>query len=198
MINAFVFDIGNVLLPFDLGLALVRIQSRCPISLQSVTERIEPLKVGFETGRIGRRAFVEQAIRILEFVGTEAELIAAWEEIFEENLAMTRLVRKLHGRYPLYLLSNTNDLHVDYMFRRHPVFHCFSDAVYSHIAGRAKPDPAIYEIATRQFGITPAETVFIDDLPANIATAQGLGWRAIQYDFRNHEALVTALSEMGV
>ena len=198
MIRAFVFDIGNVLLPFDFNRALNRIQSRCRISLPDVIDRIEPLKVGFETGRLDRQAFLKQTIQLLEFTGAEANLICAWEEIFEENLAMTKLVRELHGHYPLYLLSNTNELHVDYMFRRHPVFHCFEDAVYSHLAGCAKPDPAIYELAARQFGITPAEAVFIDDLPANIATAQTLGWHAIQYDFRNHDAFLTTLKALGL
>ena len=198
MIRALVFDIGNVLLPFDLGRALRRVQAQCPFSLECVRERLEQVKHAYETGQIGREAFLAEALRLLQFKGTEAELVSAWKEIFEENHAMTALVRHLHGRYPLYLLSNTNDLHVEYMQETYPVFECFSDGVYSHVARCFKPNPAIYEAAERQFGLRASETVFIDDLPANIAAARERGWQAIQYDYRRHEALVEALKALGV
>ena len=198
MIRFLVFDIGNVLLPFDLGRALARIQSQSRVALACVRKEFEPIKIGYETGHIGRKEFLNRVVRLLQFTGTEADLIAAWEDIFEENHAMTRLVRGFHGRYPLYLLSNTNDLHVAYMFRQYPVFECFSGAVYSHIVRCFKPDPAIYECAVRQFGLIPEETVFIDDLPANVARARELGWQAIQYDYLNHEALVGELNRLGV
>ena len=111
---------------------------------------------------------------------------------------MTRLVEAFHGRYPLYLLSNTNDLHVEYMFRQYPVFQRFTDGVYSHVVRCFKPDRAIYEVAQRQFAVVPHETVFIDDLPANVATARALGWQAIQYDFHNHTALEEELRRLQV
>ena len=198
MIRSFVFDIGNVLLPFDLNRAISAIQRQSRVALDSIRLSFEPIKIAYETGRIGREAFLDEVIGLVDYTGSREELIAAWENIFEENTAMARLVRALHGKYPLFLLSNTNDLHVAYMLRQYPVFQCFTDAVYSHVACCFKPDTAIYRQAERQFNLIPSETVFLDDLPPNIAAAKALGWHAIQYDYRNHNALMEELRRLGI
>lgn len=198
MIRSLIFDIGNVLLPFNFDKAVSRIQVRCEVSMQCVAERLEPVKSAYESGRTGRDEFLRETMRILGYRGTVEELTAAWQEIFVENQAMSGIVRSMHGRMPLYLLSNTNDLHVEYMFRQYPIFRCFTDAVYSHVAGCCKPGREIYEVAERQFGIRPEEVLFIDDLPANVATAQSMGWNAVQYDFRNHAALVEEMRRLQI
>jgi putative hydrolase of the HAD superfamily len=198
MIRSFVFDIGNVLLPFDFGLVSKRLEKYCSTPYSDVSHRIDPLKASYEEGRIVKAEFVNQVAALLGFRGTEADLVAAWEDIFEDNEPMNRLVRALHGRYPLYLLSNTSDLHVDFILKRYPIFQCFSDAVYSYRAGCSKPGRAIFEVAACQFEIAPGETVFIDDLPANVEAALECGYQAIQYDFRNHSALLERLAKLGI
>ncbi len=199
MIRAFVFDIGNVLLRFDFSLAAKRL---VPLSgtpyPAGFPERVDEIKNVYEAGQIDRATFLKEVFSLLQFRGTEADFVAAWEEIFEENFPMTSVVDSLHGRYPLYLLSNTSDIHVDHILRRYPFFGRFDDAVYSYKVRCSKPDRAIYELAARQFGVKPEETVFIDDLPANIASAREVGFRAIQYDFRRHEAFLKELAGLGV
>jgi putative hydrolase of the HAD superfamily len=52
----------------------------------------------------------------------------------------------------------------------------FFDAVYaSHLIGLAKPDPAFFTYILDQEGFSPEETVFVDDLPANVEAACALG-----------------------
>jgi HAD superfamily hydrolase (TIGR01509 family) len=110
---------------------------------------------------------------------------------------MHALVRQLHGRYPLYLLSNTNCLHVEGLFRDYPIFECYSGATYSHVVRASKPHAAIYEIACRTHGLVPAETFFIDDLAENIETAKSLGFQTHQYRLDRHEELLAALKQAG-
>lgn len=196
VIEAFIFDIGNVLLRFDFDLALRRIEPLCNRPI--VLSELEPVKNRLEDGKIGRHEFLEQIVDAIGFEGEEAELVSAWEEIFEENLVMTDVVRQLRGRFPLYLLSNTSDLHINYIFRQFPVFEVFDDAVYSFEAGCMKPSPAIYRIAVERFGVNPRETIFIDDLAPNVDAALECGFRAIQYDYTSHDALVTRLAQEGV
>lgn len=199
MIDAFVFDIGNVLLRFDFGKAVARLEPLCD---EKKSERflapLEEVKNEYESGRIGRAAFLKEAFRLLGYRGDEAGFISAWEEIFEVNEPMIELVEALHGRFPLYLLSNTSDIHVDYMLAQFPFFGRFSDAVYSYRVCCSKPDPGIYTLAAKQFGVAPERTVFIDDLAANIASAQKVGFRAVEYDFRRHDALLATLAQWGV
>jgi HAD superfamily hydrolase (TIGR01509 family) len=196
-IRAIVFDIGNVLLRFDFNIALQKLARRCTPKAAAILELIEPAKVAYESGRLTRAAFYEEIRGLVQYTGTEAEFVGAWEDIFTENEPMLALVAQLYGKLPLYLLSNTNDMHIDYILRRYPVFGLFTDAVYSHKAGASKPDAAIFEIAARQFGVRPAEALFIDDLLANVEAARAVGFRTHHYHHERHEALVKELQGLG-
>ena len=198
-IRSLIFDIGNVLLPFDFGRALTRVGAQSAGLMGSdLPQEFMEIKDRYETGRMERAEFLKRSMAAMGYRGTEAEFSAAWTEIFDENTAMTRLVRSLHGRYPLYLLSNTSDIHIEYVTATYPVFQYFSDAVYSHVAGCIKPGSQIFEIAIRQLSVNPSETVFIDDLEDNVLTARSLGFHAFQYDYKAHHKLLEQLAEWGV
>src|SRR5207302_1674595 len=150
MIRAFIFDIGNVLLRFDFSTALKQLLARSEPGAQAAPGDWNPIVTVYETGAMERAEFSWRVKEALCYTGTDPEFVSAWQEIFEENHAMTELVRKLHGRYPLYLLSNTSDLHMDYILRTYPVFKLFTDAVYSYRAKCVKPTREIFETAIRQ------------------------------------------------
>jgi glucose-1-phosphatase len=196
VIKAFIFDIGNVLLRFDFDLALQRVAAQCARPI--IPEDLDVLKNRLEEGQITRHEFLEQLIEAIGFQGEEAELVSAWEDIFEENLLMTDFVRQLHGQFPLYLLSNTSDLHINHVFRQYPVFELFDDAVYSYEAGCMKPSPEIFRVAAAKLRVKPHETIFVDDLEPNVEEALNQGFRAIQYDFTCHDAFLACLAEEGV
>jgi len=199
MIKAFIFDIGNVLLAFDFDRALNRITPLCEFAITAERKAAcDAIKNEYERGFMDRAEFLRQIYEQLGYRGTDAEFVSAWQEIFTENAPMVELVRSLKGRLPIYLLSNTSDLHMDYVFREYPFFNLFENAVYSYRAGCMKPEPKIYEITIQQLGVKPEETVFIDDLPKNVEAALQAGFRAFQYDLRNHEALLDGLRKLGV
>ena len=199
MINAFLFDIGNVLVRFDFSRAVRAVTALSDARDEAdVLHRLDAVKLGYEDGQISRADFLHEAFRILGYRGTEAQFIAAWQGIFTENAPMTSLVRALRGKFPLYLLSNTNDMHVEGLFRDFPVFTEFTGATYSHEVRASKPHRPIYEIACRTHGLDPRTTFFIDDLAANIATARELGFHAHQYDHGQHGELLAAVRAAGV
>jgi putative hydrolase of the HAD superfamily len=197
-LRAFIFDIGNVLLRFDFRLALQKLAQDHDPAAEAILDMLEPVKLAYEGGQITRADFQTQVREILSYTGSDAEFISAWEDIFTENEPMTEVVRRLHGRYPLYLLSNTSDIHVDFIFRRYPVFGLFTDAVYSYKVRASKPERAIYETAVRQFGVNPAETLFIDDLLPNVEAARSVGLRAHHYHSSEHERFLNELDALGM
>jgi glucose-1-phosphatase len=197
-IDAMIFDIGNVLLRFDFNVALQKLARHCGPAVEVIPGLIEPAKAAYEGGRISRTAFQSEVWALLGYGGSESEFVAAWEDIFTENQPMVDLVRQLHGNLPLFLLSNTNDLHVDFIFRRYPYFHLFQDAVYSYRVRASKPEPAIFEIAARQFSVNPGRTLFIDDLLPNIEAARAAGFRAHHYHHGQHGALIEELQASGL
>lgn len=199
MIRAFLFDIGNVLVRFDFSRAISAIAPLSDLSDEAGTlGRFETVKLQYEDGRLSRADFLRETIAILRYRGTEAQFIAAWQGIFWKNEPMLPLVRRLHGRYPLFLLSNTNDMHVESLFRDFEVVRLFTGATYSHAVRASKPGRAIYDIACRQHGLDPGTTFFIDDLAANIATARDLGFHAHHYHHEKHDELLGAIRAAGI
>lgn len=189
-INAYLFDIGNVILSFDFNVAVEKLRNY-GITHHEPLSQISETKNLYEAGEFDDEEFVERAIAELGFKGTPQEFEPIWQEIFTENAPMVESIRELSQReQPLYLLSNTNGLHMKHILRDYPIFAAFSGGVYSHEAKSMKPEPGMYEQAIARFGLVPEETLYIDDLPANIATGNSLGFRSHQYDLENHAAFV--------
>ena len=81
----------------------------------------------------------------------------------------------------LYLLSNMPASTFDYLVQRHVFFSHFKYLVISGQILLIKPDPAIFTHLVEKTGITPAESVFIDDVEKNVAAARGCGFAAIRF-----------------
>ena len=82
-----------------------------------------------------------------------------------------RLVGDLKAAgYRLYVLSNMSREFIDFL-RRFPVYGLFDGEVVSCEEHTVKPEPRIYEILLERYGLTPSETLFIDDREMNIEAA---------------------------
>lgn len=89
--------------------------------------------------------------------------------------------------YKLYVLSNMSREFIDFL-RRFPVYGLFDGEVVSCEEGTVKPEPAIYRILLDRYGLDPAETLFIDDRPMNIAAAEALSIRGQLFDAHHPES----------
>lgn len=197
MVDAIIFDIGNVLLRFDFSLVTQRIAPFCSTAESSIHSLLAPLKDELESGRIEGEAFLQEASRIIGYTGERSLFRAAWQEIFTPIEATHRLVEQLHHTRPLFLLSNTNDLHAEYFLSQYPVFARFQDAVYSHECGLMKPAASIYEHALGKFGLRAEQVFFIDDLAPNVEAARAAGWRTHHYSEDAHGQLLAELTSAG-
>lgn len=198
MIDAIVFDIGNVLLRFDFGLAVARIAPHCGVSVASISGTLDPLKIELETGRLSSEEFLQEVTRLLRYEGDPALLRSAWQEIFSPIVPTHELVERWAKEYPLYILSNTNGIHAEYFLEKYGVFSHFKDRIFSHEVGIMKPDDGIYRLAAEQFGLTPSRTLFLDDLKPNVEAASRQGWVAHQYDERSHDSLLRTIAGLGM
>jgi len=197
-IGALIFDIGNVVILFDWQAAEDQLRSRSGNGRTSTREDIRGLINRFEVGEIPQQVFVTMAARAIGFQGDEEEFIAIFSNIFYPNPPMERSIQRLATRFPLYLLSNTSELHLAYLQRNFKVLQHFADGVYSFHAKCAKPDRKIFQVAVKQFEVTPESTVYIDDLEANVRSASDLGFHAIRYEWREHVEFERRLAEFGI
>ncbi len=76
--------------------------------------------------------------------------------------------------YPLALLSNA-PAEVAEVVADLPVTRAFSHRAFSCFLGSVKPEPECYLAVLAMLGARPAEVVFIDDRPENVAGAVGAG-----------------------
>ena len=107
------------------------------------------------------------------------------------------LVAELKGRgLHLYGLTNWWAETFHHAEEAAPAIRLMDGVVVSGRVGLAKPDPAIFEHLIATFGITPERAVFVDDSPANVATAASLGFHAIR--FTTTVAFRRALRDLGV
>ena len=186
---AILSDIGNVLVSFDFKIAAQRAADLCPYPPEQLFTRLDSIKLPYENGDMDDATFVREATRLLEFNGDAALFEQIWCEIFEENTAMDRTLSSLAGKLPMHLLSNTSGLHKDYLLRTFGIFRHFQSGVYSYSAKCSKPDASIFHVTMAELDLDPAQTFFIDDLEANIATARELGFHTHLYRLSDHAAL---------
>lgn len=97
--------------------------------------------------------------------------------------------------YKLYVLSNMSKEFIAFL-RQFPVYRHFDGEVVSCEEHTVKPEPRIYEILLGRYGLDPAETLFIDDRPANLAAAETFGIHTQLFDHGNPGATCEILRGM--
>lgn len=183
----FLFDIGRVLLDFDFESSLRRL---LPADIHDPTERLKRIiarKDEFEAGLISAEDFTVWALEILGSHASVSEFRQAWRDIFTANVPMWQCVRKLSANgHRLVLISNTNTIHCPWIFETYPEFSYFESAILSFEVGYVKPHPEIYHYAINTHLLDPMSTIYIDDMPQNIAIGSNLGFQCWQYDINAH------------
>lgn len=136
----------------------------------------------FDLGQVDEAALAE---RIARRLGLPAEavrrLIAAVPAHLTPLPTEALLPRLRSAGHRLYYLSNMPASYADHLEREHAFVRGFADGIFSSRVGLIKPQPAIFELAVRRFGLLPTRTLFIDDNAANIEAARALGWQALHF-----------------
>src|SRR5438067_1671843 len=108
-----VFDFGNVIGFFEHRLVTNRLVPYAGISADAIHALLwdSPLEDDYEAGRISTNEFLRRVREVCRLRCSEAELVAAYEDIFWPNPEVIALLPRFKPRYRLLLASNTNELH---------------------------------------------------------------------------------------
>lgn len=185
-LTAAIFDIGNVLLPFDYIRAADTLIARNRPAQPPNRERVAAAKEELELGRIDRSEFLRRVLPEFAHEGPVEDFLNVWCDIFSPNPPIDELVAGLASQIPLYLLSNISCIHREHIHANYPVFRHFRDGIYSYEVGLMKPDPAIFQLAIKRLGVDPSSTLYIDDMPENVEAALAAGFLAVRYDHTRH------------
>lgn len=188
-IRAVVFDFGNVIIPIDLSKLFQAFADLTFKSADRVKKLFDDAEIfrKYETGFYADDEFRDVIRQTLSYPLNDQEIDEAWNALFIEVPAeRIAFLESLRYRVPIYLLSNTNSIHIEYClhyFRQKfnlPDFRSlFEKAFLSYEMGLWKPDYAIYHQVIEEVGFAAEEILFIDDNPDNVDAARDLGIQAV-------------------
>lgn len=185
-IKNIIFDYGNVIFLLDFqklkeGWESIAISGPDAFFSHGVQH---PIFDQFDKGLISAAEFREF---IRERSGkegiTDEEIDAAWNSLLLGVHEGTHdVLAELNKKYRTFLLSNINPIHYGYImdylkeeFGFENNDHLFEKTYYSHFVGLRKPDSAFFEKVLNENGLVAEETLFIDDIAANLEPAKALG-----------------------
>ena len=198
-IKAILFDLGKVLVDFNFETGVQALHAACSISRNRLDEVLwdENWIRRYERGEISTSEFHTYLRETADLQMDLSDFCQTWSSVFLPDVIVSEdLLVSLKRNYPLILVSNTNEAHIDYVRANYRVLDYFDHTVLSYEVGSLKPDRKIFEHAVAVSGFSVSELFFTDDREENILAASDLGMHAHQ--FKTESQLVSALQQAGV
>jgi putative hydrolase of the HAD superfamily len=184
-IKNIIFDLGGVIINIRYQNALEALQklSKSQQAIGFTQQRQSQLFDDYETGHLTDQAFRQGLRQYYEIEASDEEIDAAWNSLLLDIPAeRIELLQQLKGRYRLFLLSNTNAIHLVRFtqmmaesFALSGLDTLFEKTYYSHLIGQRKPDARVFEHILNQHQLNRGETLFIDDSIQHIEGASQVG-----------------------
>ncbi|MEK7248888.1 MAG: HAD family phosphatase [Bacteroidota bacterium] len=199
MMQAIIFDYGNVIATLDNSLFLRRIAQHSTLPIEEIKRVIyhEPnLSRQYETGQISSDEFYEQVVDLCRVSMSKSDFRQAFTNIFTTIQPSLHLIKKLKPHYKLALLSNTNEWDYQAEIETMDVFPLFDAITASYQVGAMKPDERVYRDVLKQLSVPPEVCVYVDDIKDYVEAAERIGIHGIHYT--SHESLLNSLKMVGV
>lgn len=199
MIDALLFDLGNVLIRWDpRNHYRDRFSSIDEMEAFLTEVATSAWNHEMDLGKPFAQAIAERRARYPQHAELLGEWKSQWERMLdgeiEESVALLDEVRR--GGYRIAALTNWSAETYPIAKARFPFLDWFDDVVISGVEGIAKPDPAIFALALRRTRFVAERTVFIDDNLPNIVGAQAAGMKTVH--FTSPEQCRAELRALGV
>jgi glucose-1-phosphatase len=155
----------------------------------------EPVLAAYERGEIDTEAFLRAWQARFPHLSEKA-LREAWNAMLLGPLPQAeKVLQALSVRYPIALLSNTNDLHLELVEPQiQPWKSYLVETFFSNRIGRRKPDPETYLDVLERLGWPPEKTLFVDDSAVNTAGAARAELKTYQLPANRPEELLQVLA----
>lgn len=183
-----IFDLGGVLLDIDFKLTQSAFEQLGVSNFHHFFNQFHSndLFKQLETG-MDDALFYEGFRSATGLQVSDVQIQDAWNALLLDfRTESVALLPQLRKKYQLYLLSNTNEIHLKEFKRRYQLLSpqsafddLFDAAYYSHRIGHRKPDASAFQFVLEKHGLVPQETLFIDDSINNIEAAQALGLQTV-------------------
>lgn len=178
MINAIIFDFGDVFIDLD---KQATVESLKKLGMTQWNDDLNQLNIQFETGKITKDDFLQGIQRNIPNA-TTAEILEAWKAILLDfPLYRLEFLQMLSKKYRLFLLSNTDSIHIETFEQKSGTtfysdfYQCFEQVYFSFEIEMRKPSPEIFSYVLNKHELQAKRTLFIDDKKENTDAAAELG-----------------------
>lgn len=188
MIKNIILDLGGVILDVDYNRAVEAFANYNIKNFDNVyTQKKQALFFDqFEKGLISPEKFRAE-IRTMNPRLTDDEIDQAWNHmILETPPSRMAYLHTLSKNYNLYLLSNTNEIHIhaftsyfETAYGKNTFSSLFKKMYLSSRMGMRKPEPEIFKTVISENNLNREETIFIDDSVQHITGARAVGLHAV-------------------
>jgi len=205
MIKNLVFDLGNVLIEWNSEKILTYFEpekERRQVLRQAIFESGVWHKT--DKGELSLKEACEEVLTQLDvsYHSVVKNIFYHWYEVVHVYSGLQERIRLWanQGGYRIYILSTTCEIfyHIEKAGLL-PIYPLLSGYILSSEVGVVKPEAEIYQKLLKKYGLDPVESVFIDDIQANLDTAAELGFETIlsTSETENIRALETLLAAKG-
>jgi len=193
-----VFDLGNTLIRFDHNISAGKIANLFHLDSKAIYEAFfdSNLTRAFEKGEISPKEFHKRASALLGVKMPFKDFVDIWNDIFWEDEEACELARELKKSYRLFLLSNVNRLHFEYIQKKFDIIKLFDQIILSFMVGAQKPDRIIFEDVIKRSGGDRTKILYIDDREDLVKEALSLGIDSVRYE--GADKLKKVMAEKGI
>ena len=197
-VKVIIFDLGNTLIRFDHNISAKKLANLFHLDSEKVRSLFfdSEFTRDFEKGLVSPKVFYSKVTEFLNIKIPFNDFVSIWNDIFWEDKEACEIARQLKSRYRLFLLSNVNRLHFDYVEKKFDIIKIFDEVILSFAVGAMKPERKIFEDAVRRAGGDKFHVLYIDDREDLIKEANEFGIESIRY--QGAEKLKENLKERGI
>ncbi|MEN2400692.1 HAD family phosphatase [Flavobacterium sp. MC2016-06] len=179
MIDTIIFDFGDIFINLDKQTTISKLKQ---LGLTEWNAELDRLNLLFETGDISPELFIAGFMKELPNASRE-EILDAWNSILADfPLYRLEFLQMLSKKYRLFLLSNTDSIHIETFENRSGIsfysdfYQCFEKVYFSFEIGMRKPNADVFQYLIKKHELSPKRTLFVDDKKENTDSAASLGF----------------------
>lgn len=200
MLKNIIFDFGGILIHVDYHLTEQSFEDliQKKFHFETLPDIEKKIFIDYEIGEINTETFIWNIQHYYGKALNPRDIIDAWNAMLIGIPAESiTFLKEIKQKYKIYLMSNTNALHLEWVQRHIKDNHqgllfdqLFCKTYYSHIMGLRKPSHEIFEIILKEHELEPTETLFIDDIPENLVPPSELGIHTYNHPRNASPALI--------
>ncbi len=179
MIKNIIFDFGDIFINLDKNAPEKQF---IEMGIQADLQEVTLVNQAYEVGKITTGEFIKHYLEWLPKNTTKQAISKAWNSMLKDfPIHRLHFLKTLNNsnKYRLFLLSNTNDLHIKWIKENISCYDAFKaefEKFYlSQEIGLRKPNSDCFNFVLSENELLASETLFIDDTKENTDAANSLG-----------------------